>query len=159
MARIFRWMVEILPTDVLDDGPQLLVGASLGSIFGAWVTASGAGHSIDWLRGWPLIFLAAIPASLSLWVWRGRHTDRAKKRKEAREAASHAANLEARDAAVETRDMMRVLLKTTSASGIAAAATPGFVAANVTAKASVSFGEMKIEAKGEIPEKEDDSGA
>ena len=60
--RIPKRIKEFVPSDILDDGPQAMLTIALGAVFGAWITAKG--HSIHWLSGWPLGFLAAIVVSL-----------------------------------------------------------------------------------------------
>jgi hypothetical protein len=87
MARIIRWIKAILPSDILDDGPQLVVSVGVGALFGAWVTAKSAGKPIDWVWGWPLLFNVLVVAGVVLWIARGKFTDRVKKVKADRESA------------------------------------------------------------------------
>jgi hypothetical protein len=162
VAHVPKRIKEFVPSDILDDGPQFVLSVSAGSLFGAWVTAKG--HSIRWLSGWPLGFSSAIAISSVAWVWRSRVTDRRDKEKDERQQIAFNKIDESHEATIETRDMMRVLLKATSASGVAEPTTteyvnPGFAAANVTTKASVKFGGMQIEAREKDLEKEGGMGA
>jgi len=156
-----------LPSDVLDDGPQFVMSVSAGALFGAWVTARGDGHAIDWVWGWPLIFLVAIALSLAAWLWRSTVTDRAKTRREQREDVTHETVAETRELVAGTREevaevkqMVREMLgaRTQTASGIAETASAGYSGIgggpNLTAKSSLQIGGMKLEAKGEVAPKE-----
>jgi ABC-type dipeptide/oligopeptide/nickel transport system permease subunit len=151
-AQIPKKIKEFVPSDILDDGPQAVLTIAVGAIFGAWITAKG--HSIHWFSGWPLGFLIAIVVSLVAWVWRSRVTDRKAKEKDERQETAFSKIDETHEATIETRDIMREIWKTTSASGVAEAAPPGLGIANVTAKASVEFGGTKP-----VDQKEKDQGA
>lgn len=153
MARIIKWIKAIFPSDVLDDGPQLVVSVGVGALFGAWVTAKGTGQPIDWVRGWPLLFMALVVIGVALWIVRGKFTDRVKRVKANRDAVRDT-KIDEIHANVSELKQMLMTRSPQTAIGIAETTTTEYVAtgiANVTAKASVEFGGMKIEARGGRP--------
>jgi MFS family permease len=163
MARIIKWIKATFPSDVLDDGPQLVVSVGVGALFGAWVTTKGTEQPIDWVWGWPLVFIVLVVFGVALWIVRGKFTDRVKRVKADRDAVR---DTKIHEMHANVSEMKQMLMTRTpqTASGIAETTAteyvnPGIPMANVTARASVHFGGTKPEKKDDENEPEEDSGA
>lgn len=166
ISRSIKRIERFLGSDVLDNGPQFIAGISVGVLISWWFSSKRHQHVARLDSGLPLVLVIVTVASASLWVLHAREQDKERDR----EAARTKERLDAADAvARDTNEKVTALVySNVTGSGQVPGplpytsteyVSPGIGIANVTAKASVEFGGMKIEAKGEVPEPEDDSGA
>ena len=71
-----------IPSGILNDGPQLVLGVSGGALLDWWTAAKRSAHWSSLASGWSLCFSIPFVVSLGLWIWRTSINDAEKKRED-----------------------------------------------------------------------------